>query len=213
MTSSQLTPLDLKKLEIINNYFNNITTDDIELIIYILEPSKKPKKPIKKISLRFLEWFVINYCKHNQIIINKHTGEQIKENINEINLYLSNNNTININENYNLQIKIHSKDYFDSFKRQKRIEYKFNNNQKIITTIAQLNFLKWIFENNIITYIINNYDELHLLFKKYSVDDRKKKQRNKINKETNNKLLESTTESSLSYSSISISPNSLSITI
>lgn len=213
MTSTELTPLDLKKLESINNYFNTITNNNIELIVYILEPSKKPKNLKKKISLRFLEWFVINYCKHNQIIINKKTGERVTENINEINIYLSNSETININTNYNLQIKIHSKEYFDSFRRQKKIEYIFNNNQKIITTIAQLNFLKWIFENNIITYIINNYDELHILFKQYSVEDRKKKQRNKINKETNNILLDSSTETSISYSSISVSPDSLSITI
>lgn len=215
MTSSILTPLDTKKLDIINTYFNNMEERDINIIISILNPKIKLSIIKNKISLRFLEWFVLNYSMNHNIIINKLTGEEIHNNINLINEYTIDSNIINIYENYKLQTKIHTKEYFDPFKRQKRIEYIFlKNHYKTITTIAQLNFFKWIFENGIIKYIILNYDKLHKSFKAFSGIDRKNKEIRRIKKQTD-KLSAKTQEiyETDSISSISVSPNSLSLTV
>lgn len=213
MTSSILTPLDIKKLDIINTYFNNTEEEDINIIISILNPKIKLSK--NKISLRFLEWFVLNYSMKHNIIINKLTGEEINNNINLINEYTTDPNIINIYENYKLQTKIHTKEYFDPFKRQKRIEYTFSKNHyKTITTIAQLNFFKWIIENGIIKYIILNDVKLHKSFKVFSEIDRTNKQIRRIKKQTDNLSIKTPEiDETDSISSISVSPNSLSLTV
>ena len=91
------------------------------------------------ISLRIIDWFVTNYAKKN-------------------------NTTFDINNipfivflNYKDQLKAYSKKLFDPFQRRERIDFIYNNNNEIIeTTIGQLNFFKWCFENNIIEYVENN---------------------------------------------------------
>ena len=119
-----------------------------------------------KISLRLIDWFVTNYCKKNTILIDI------------INKKNNNNEIINIYQSYKSNLKAFSKQYFDPFRRNKKIFFIFNinsNNFNIIknidilnnteinnnikkeniieTTIGQLNFFKWIIENNIYEYI------------------------------------------------------------
>lgn len=117
----------------------------------------------KKISLRLIDWFVTNYCKKKKI-----------------SLKISNNNNkieyINIYDSYKSNLKAFSKQIFDPFRRKNQIilifdknnknnKYKiifkntlYNNNKSnyIKTTIGQLNFFKWIIENNIYDYIKEN---------------------------------------------------------
>jgi hypothetical protein len=124
-----------------------------------------------KISLRLIDWFVTNYCKKHTILINKDNNNK--------------NEIINIYQSYKSNLKAFSKQYFDPFRRNKKIYLVFNinnnldiindlnisndlynnkieiidksninNNYNIIeTTIGQLNFFKWIIENNIYEYI------------------------------------------------------------
>ena len=213
MTSAILTPVESKILVILNDYYNTLDDTQLNIIMNILNP--KLNSITNKISLRFIEWVVIHYCLKYKISINRLTGEIIPVNIKNIS-FINNTNIINIYNNYKIQLQVNSKEYFDLFKRQKRIEYTFKNQQKIITTLGQLNFLKWIFENNIITYIINDYKNLHDNFIIFSEVERKNKQLNKIKKTTSSSIKKKNETEQITLSSsqsISITPGSLSMTI
>ena len=97
------------------------------------------------ISLRLVDWFVTNYAKEKYTIYN-----------------ISNNNTIErfkVYNNYKLMLKSYSKKRFDPFCRWDRISIPYNDIY-IQTTIGQLNFFKWIIENNILHYIEENYNTI-----------------------------------------------------
>jgi hypothetical protein len=146
-------------------YSNNCNLNKL-LLILSFKKYKKNKNTIiqdifentiqnTKISLRLIDWFVTNYCKKNTILINN----------------TKNNEIINIYQSYKSNLKAFSKQYFDPFRRNKKIFFIFNSNkfniiknieilnnkiktENIIeTTIGQLNFFKWIIENNIYEYI------------------------------------------------------------
>ena len=92
------------------------------------------------ISLRIIDWFVTNYCKKNNIC------------------WEINNTRFVVYLNYKLQLKAYSKKYFDPFCRRERIYFHYDNtDNSLITTVGQLNFIKWMIDNNIINYIIDNY--------------------------------------------------------
>ena len=92
------------------------------------------------ISLRIIDWFVTNYCKKNNIY------------------WIKNNNRFVVYLSYKLQLKAYSKKYFDPFCRRYRIYFYYKDDTYLETTVGQLNFFKWIIENDIINYIRNNYD-------------------------------------------------------
>jgi hypothetical protein len=166
---------------LIEFYSNHNNLNKLLLILFFKKYKKNKNSLIQnifknsiqdtKISLRLIDWFVTNYCKKNTIIINI------------INKKTNNNEIINIYQSYKSNLKAFSKQYFDPFRRNKKIFFIFNinsNNFNIIknidilnnteinnteinnnikkeniieTTIGQLNFFKWIIENNIYEYI------------------------------------------------------------
>jgi len=95
------------------------------------------------ISLRLVDWFVTNYAKENYTIYD------IQKN--------NNFERFKVYNNYKLMLKSYSKKRFDPFCRWDRISIPYNNIH-IQTTIGQLNFFKWIIENNILDYIKDNYN-------------------------------------------------------
>jgi hypothetical protein len=97
------------------------------------------------ISLRLVDWFVTNYAKEKYTIYNI----QKNNNIERFKVY----------NNYKLMLKSYSKKRFDPFCRWDRISIPYNNIY-IQTTIGQLNFFKWIIENNILDYIKENYNSI-----------------------------------------------------
>ena len=102
-----------------------------------------------KLSLRFLDEFITRYCLYYKTTINVNNKYFV---IPLFNIYIR----------YQAQLNSHHKDYFDPFKRVKecqKIEF-ITNNFKFITTLCQLNFFKWIIENDIIQYIENNFDTI-----------------------------------------------------
>ena len=108
-----------------------------------------------KISLRLIDWFVTNYCKKNKIIIEKKSK--------------SKREFINIYNSYKSNLRAFSKQLFDPFRRKKEIFLYYNKKKRlnlsfcltkqpshenfIKTTIGQINFFKWVIENNIYNYI------------------------------------------------------------
>jgi hypothetical protein len=116
-------------LKPINDFFS--IKKNIQRIIPILNGESH-------ISLRIIDWFVTNYSKKNNIAYDVN-GKQFV-------VYLS----------YKNQLKAFSKKQFDPFCRRTRIEYLYDKNKYLTTTVGQLNFFKWALENNIIDYIEEN---------------------------------------------------------
>ena len=96
-------------------------------------------------SLRILDWFVTNFSKKNNI---------------NYELFLENNQKKNfiVYLDYKSQLKAYSKKQFDPFCRRERISFIDHDNNELITTVGQLNFFRWAIENNILEYIIENYE-------------------------------------------------------
>lgn len=114
-----------------------------------------------KLSLRLIDWFVTAYARNNNIIY------WILNNDNNIYYKLPNTTDnhkykkFNLYLDYRAQLKSYAKLNFDSFRRHQRITFYIDNTNYIETTIGQLNFFRWAFNNNIIFYAIENYDELY----------------------------------------------------
>ena len=109
------------------------------------------------ISLRIIDWFVTNYSKKNNtsFMIYEKNGQKMLD-LNNINL---NSKQFNTYYSYKSQLKSYSKKRFDPFCRRDRIEFMIDN-EKIISTLGQLNFFKWAINNSIIDYIEINYKEI-----------------------------------------------------
>jgi hypothetical protein len=130
-----------------------------KLLIYSL--SKFYKKPntlnkiipiIKKqshISLRLIEWVVMKKAKPD----GKYNG---------LIFLINNKKYVHVHQDYQKHLKSFSGEYFGIFKRSDIIKLKYGKNKddKIYTTVAQLNFFKWALEINLITFIENNFQKL-----------------------------------------------------
>lgn len=97
----------------------------------------------RKYAKRVIEWFVANYSKEIPVTLKVR------------------NKDFDVYENYKLQLKSFSKDYFDPFRRKEKIKFK-----GLETTIGQLNFFKWIIENKILGTIKKNYSIIQEHMKK-----------------------------------------------
>lgn len=138
---------DFKKKEkmlydVLNNFFNQCTIDEIKMIIDIINGEHS-------ISLRFLDWFVTRYCYLYKLSI-------------PINNLYNKEQNFNINISYKAQLKSFKKRYFDPFRRKKKFNFLFNKHKlSILTTLGQLNFFRWILSYDIIKYTENNYDNIN----------------------------------------------------
>ena len=112
------------------------TSNNLEKILPIIDGEST-------LSLRIIEWFVINYAKKNFTIIQNNASRRFK-----------------VYNNYRLKLKAYSRKCFDPFCRGERITIPYKNNIHIQTTLGQLNFFKWILENNIIDYIRDNFNDI-----------------------------------------------------
>ena len=94
------------------------------------------------ISLRIVDWFTTNYAKMDYTVYDlTSSGKRFK-------VYLD----------YKLKLRSYSKKNFDPFCRWDRINVPYKGDNTFIqTTIGQMNFFKWAFENEVINYIENNY--------------------------------------------------------
>jgi len=93
-----------------------------------------------KISLRIIDWFVTNYSKKKNTSFIKKIDDKHQE---RWEVYV----------NYKKQLKAYSKKQFDPFCRRERINFYYNEDKSIVTTVGQLNFFRWAIENKIVNYI------------------------------------------------------------
>ena len=99
-----------------------------------------------KISLRLIDWFVTNYSKKYNTVVTKEKNN----NVTHFNVYLS----------YRSQLKAYSKQLFDPFRRRDRITFFYEKDNHVETTIGQLNFFRWILQNDILEYINVNIKDI-----------------------------------------------------
>ena len=109
-----------------------------------------------KISLRVMDWFVTNYSKKNNISYLIDANGEIISDITDQN----NGKEFVVYLDYKLQLKGYQKKQFDPFCRRDRIQFYYDNENYITTTVGQLNFFKWAIENNVIKFIEENFTEI-----------------------------------------------------
>ena len=90
------------------------------------------------ISLRLIDWFVTNYAKKHHVS------------------YLLAGQEFVVYLHYKSQLKAFSKKLFDPFCRRERILFQCGNYEPFETTIGQLNFFRWFFEKDILSYMRTN---------------------------------------------------------
>jgi len=91
-----------------------------------------------KISLRTIDWLVINYAKTFKVVIT--TPDQ---------------RLIPIYDEYRRWLKFWKRSLFDAFRRGSRIMFELDDHT-YTTTVAQLNFLYWCYRNYILHYALEN---------------------------------------------------------
>lgn len=144
-----------------------------------------------KLSLRVIDWLVTHYSKNNNIY---YWIEKNQSNINEPIIYedfpLHNVNCealkkIHLYLDYRAQLKSYTKFNFDSFRRHDRITFIIDDEKKIPieTTIGQLNFFRWAFNNKVIDYAMKHYDEI------YENMTKKSYKKNTLNNQKRNTIL------------------------
>ena len=114
-----------------------------------------------KVSLRVIDWFVTNYSKKN--------FTQYE---------LINNKRFKVYVDYKLKLKAYSKKRFDPFCRWDRITIPYNQEVSIQTTLGQLNFFKWILENDILKHIETNLETIEKDMNKRSSSSKNRKNQN-----------------------------------
>jgi|UniRef100_A0A6C0INI5 hypothetical protein len=103
-----------------------------------------------KASLRITDWFSTNFAKKY------YTVYTITRNVNGEEV----NRRFKVYNDYKLKLKAYSKKRFDPFCRWDRITVPYKNGTSIQTTIGQLNFFKWVIENDVVEYIEQHYDTI-----------------------------------------------------
>ena len=103
-----------------------------------------------KISLRIIDWFVTKFSKKKNI---NYIITDYNDNFNKKTQFI-------VYIDYKLQLKGYSKKQFDPFCRRERINFYFEEDEYIETTVGQLNFFRWAISNKIIDYIEKNLKEI-----------------------------------------------------
>jgi len=136
LTSEHQSNLDTRKRKIpcrrevlilsLQRYYSS--RDDLDKLVPIL-------KGEGDVSLRLIDWFVTNYAKKHHVNYLL-TGQEFV-------VYLQ----------YKSQLKAFSKKLFDPFCRRERIVFQCGTHEPFETTVGQLNFFRWAFEKDILSYM------------------------------------------------------------
>lgn len=135
------------KEELILNKLQIRYQKDKELQNWFLSFIQKPT-----ISLRTVEWLASSYSKRNNVsyYVKRQDGTRF---------------LFHLHPSYKTQIKAYTRTNFDPFKRKKSITIHLPSFQTSpqpgdtnITTLSQLNFFRWAFENGVIDYAIKNLE-------------------------------------------------------
>lgn len=153
-----------KEKKIINPDVQNILLNSIKIYLKdnldVLKTIYEIVENKHKIKLALIDYFITIHSKQNSVFIHKNDDDDFY-----------------INDEYKNGLKSFTKKFFDPFKRKNKIEFIFDNNT-FITTVGQLNFLKWIIENDILIYIETNYNTIYKSHQLYLKNKKSKKKNN-----------------------------------
>lgn len=161
----ELTKKETFCYRVIDKYYKNLDLKKIESMIQIIDGKSN-------ISLRLLDWFITKYSNRHKIRFERKDKDD--QNIEQVPAQLDDNENddirfdkyidkgFNVHISYKAQLKSYKKRYFDPFRRRKKFRYYFGKDKKIslVTTIGQLNFFKWAFNNDVIEYVSNNFTSI-----------------------------------------------------
>ena len=118
----------------------------------------------QRIKIAMIDYFTTIYSKKNKCCIE-----------------LEDYDYFYINDEYKNQLKSFTKRLFDPFKRFKKISFKYDGID-MITTVGQLNFLKWAIKNGVIEYIEEHFDNINYQMSKHLEEKRKRQEAKKASK-------------------------------
>jgi hypothetical protein len=192
--------IELLTLKFLDKFFHKTHKGIIEsVIIPIIEGNSK-------LSLRFIENYITKYCKEHPTFIKTKNNNFISiydDYINQLKSFgkcrfdifnrrhsTGSSSSLGSNNSNNSSDSLGSKNPKESKNKTNLIAYPCDEEgtRRIITSIRQLNFFRWLIQTDILNYIIKNYD----FIKDKTVLKRERKLRSKIYA-TNN--TSSTTES------------------
>lgn len=173
----ELTKKETFYFKIIDKYYKKLENKKIELMIEIIEGKSK-------ISLRLLDWFVTRYANKYKIRFERDNLDDDEKFDKKV------DRGFNVHISYKAQLKSYKKRYFDPFRRRKKFKYYFDKEKKIIlcTTIGQLNFFRWAFGNEVINYVMNNFNIISKAMINTNKLDKTRKLKEKNNKIDKNKV-------------------------
>ena len=137
------------------------------------------------LSLRIIDWFVTHYARTYQIIYwidndkniyyEKYPENVDNKHLRKFHLYME----------YRAQLQSYTKLFFDPFRRHERITFILESDPliSIETTVGQLNFFRWAFQNHIFTYILDHLQNIEDMMASYQ---KQLKNQNKKNQAQNN---------------------------
>jgi hypothetical protein len=136
----------------LTKFFKN--ENNIERILPIL----KGQSPV---SLRIIDWFVTNYSKQNGTYydINQYKEQGLNDD-KEISVVSNFDSLFFVYYNYRCQLKSFYKKKFDPFCRRTKIQFYYQPEKYIITTVGQLNFFRWAIKNYVLNYIEKHLEEI-----------------------------------------------------
>jgi len=100
-------------------------------------------------SLRTLDWFITTFSRRNSVLILLDRGQ-----------------VVDLHASYKSMLKSHSKKRFDVFKRGEPIVFVLDG-EEITTTLAQLNFFRWLITSHVTDYIESHDQEIDRAMKRY----------------------------------------------
>ena len=121
------------------------------------------------LSLRIIDWFVTHYARTYQVIYwidnekniyyDKYPQHIDSKNLRKFHLYME----------YRAQLQSYTKLFFDPFRRHERITFILEKDPiiSIETTVGQLNFFRWAFQNHIFTYILDHLQHIEDMMASY----------------------------------------------
>lgn len=95
------------------------------------------------VSLRALDWAVVNYTKKNNIICSSRTPGQMT----------------NIHNSYRKTLSFWKRRLFDPFRRRSRIGVMIDGKQHE-TTLGQANFALWSYRTGVLAYVMGHIDSI-----------------------------------------------------
>lgn len=98
-----------------------------------LDPSRE-----RHISLRLIDWICTTYSKKHRLLFARPNGS-----------------IVDIHSSYKSHLRSFGKNRFDIFRRGKKITIPVDGGT-IETTLAQLNFIRWLINHDVLTYLEEN---------------------------------------------------------